>query len=192
VNAEPIDPAATTTQLKYIYDSYRTALLNRRYYSAKLARFQKYNSFMEIAIALGATGSGGVAGLAIWGSITGQYAWLLITAVATILGIVKPVLQLGKEIEKYTNLFSGHSSVYFDLKYLVEDIEVSRSIPPKTAEQYETIRKRIAELGGLHDPKPDEKLIQNLQAHINREIPPEKLWVPTPAPLQPPSQIQNP
>jgi hypothetical protein len=178
MNEDPLPPQSTKSQLRYIYDSYRTALLNRKYYGYRLTRYQSFNSAMDIAIAVGATGSGGIAGLAIWGTITGQYAWLWISGVATIVGVVKPILQLGIKIENYTKLFTGHGSVYLELKAVVEDIEVSRSIPPKIVEQYENIRKRIAELGGLDDPKPDKKLIKELQSQVNDEIPPDILWSP--------------
>jgi hypothetical protein len=176
---EPVEGVETAkTQLRYIYNSYRTALLNRKYYGERLSVYQKYNTATEILIAVGAAGSGGVAGLAIWGSITGQYAWLLISGVATVLGVIKPVLQFGRHIENYTKLYAGHSNVYLDLKSMVEDIEVSKSLPPKLADKYESIRNRIVELGGLDDPMPNKKLILKLQRQVNEEIPAESLWVP--------------
>jgi hypothetical protein len=61
---------------------------------------------------------------------------------------------------------------------MAEDIEVSRSVPPKLAEKYESIKTRISELGGLDDPRPDKKLIIRLQTQVNEEIPLETLWFP--------------
>jgi hypothetical protein len=151
MNEEPLPPQSTKPQLRYIYDSYRTALLNRKYYGYRLTRYQSFNSAMDIAIAIGATGSGGVAGLAVWGTITGQYAWLWISGVATIVGVIKPILQLGVKIENYTKLFTGHGSIYLELKAV----------------------------GGLDDPKPDKKLIKQLQSQVNDEIPPDTLWTPS-------------
>ncbi len=178
MNEPALGVESIRTQLRYIYNSYRTALLNRKYYGSRLVLFQRYNSIMEIAIAVGAAGSGGVAGLAIWGTITGQYAWLWISGIATVLGVVKPILQIGAKIENYTKLYSGYSNVYLELKSVVEDIEVSRSIPPKLTERYDSIRKRITDLGGLDDPRPNNGLIKKLQTQVNQEIPPESLWVP--------------
>ena len=172
------DVERVRTQLKYIYNSYRTALLNRKYYGERLNFFQKANFWMEILIAVGAAGSSGIAGLAIWGTITGQYAWLGVSATATVLGVLKPIFQLGRHIEKCTNAHAGHTNVYFDLRAIVEDIEVSKALPPKLVEKYQSIRKRIINLGGLDDPKPRKNLIRKLQAEVNSEIPPESLWVP--------------
>jgi len=166
------------TQLRFIYNSYRTALLNRKYYGEKLARYQTYNSYMEIAIAIGATGSGGVAGFAIWGTITGKWAWIGISSVATVLSILKPILQTGKAIEKYTKLYVGHTNIFLDLKGIVEEIEVSKTMSKKIEDKYNSIRHFIKELGGLDDPKPDLVLIRKLQVLVNAEIAPESLWVP--------------
>ncbi len=170
--------ASERVQLRYIYYNYRTALLNKLYYGHRLISYQRINSAMEIAIAIGATGSGGVAGLAIWGSITGQYAWLIISGIATVLGVIKPILQIGRHIENYTKLYAGQTNIYLDLRSIVEDIDVSKAIPQKLANKYEAIRNRIAELGGLDDPKKDQGLIDKLVKQVNEEIPPESLWLP--------------
>jgi hypothetical protein len=167
-----------TTQLRFIYNNYRTTLLNRKYYGARLNTYQKFNTIFELLIAIGAAGSGGVAGLAIWGSISGQYAWLGISGIATILGVIKPVLQLGQKIENYTKLYTGHSRIYLELKSMVEDIEILRTIPSNIKERYESIRKEIVELGGIDDLSPDKTFIKKLQADVNEEIPPDSLWYP--------------
>jgi hypothetical protein len=173
---DDLDPLRV--QLRYIYNAYRTGLLNKKYYGEKLVNCQRYNLYMELAIALGATGSGGVAGLAIWGTITGKFAWLVISGVATVLSVIKPVMQLGKEIEKYTKLYSGHTTIYLELKSIVEDIERSKSVTTKIEDRYETIRTQAKELGGLDDPRQNEGLVRKLQGEVNLEIPQERLWVP--------------
>jgi hypothetical protein len=169
---------STRALLDIIYNSYRQQLLNSMYYTARLATYRKYNLWMELAIAVGATGSGGIATLAIWGSITGQYAWLTISGVAALLGVIKPVLQLSKEIEKFTGLSTGHSSVYYDLKHLAEDIAISRSIPQGIVEKFSSIRERVANLGFHPAAHSHTALIQKLQAQVNDAIPLEKLWYP--------------
>lgn len=162
-----------------IYNTYRTALLNRKYYSIKLQRYQRYNSLMEVAIAIGATGNGIVASLAIWKSIVGQYLWLIIVAVATILSVIKPIIKVSRRVEVYANLYSGHTSIYCDLKHIVEDIAVSKSIPRQIHEKYKVIRQKAAELELVsEDSGNDRELIRKLQAEVNQEIPPQNLWIP--------------
>jgi len=59
------------------------------------------------------------------------------TGGATILGVLKPLLQLGKQIEKYTKLYTGYTGVYLDLKYIVEDIEKSKTVTRKVEDRCE-------------------------------------------------------
>ncbi len=169
---------ALRVQLKYIYNSYRTSLLNKKYYGEKLSTQMRNNFWMEIAIAIGATGSSGIAGLAIWGTITGKWTWLGISSLAAVLSVIKPVLQLGRVIERYTKLYVGHTNIFLELKSIIEEIEVNRSIPKKIEQKYTEIRHLIKELGGLDDPKPDVVLIKKLQESVNQEILPESLWYP--------------
>src|SRR4051812_14402793 len=110
------------SSLTHIYDAYRTALLNRKYYGHRLEWTRRFSFWSEILIAIGATSSGGVAGLAIWGSITGQYVWLWISGIATIISVIKPAFQFGKSIENYTKLYAGHTNIYLSLREVVEDI----------------------------------------------------------------------
>jgi len=129
-------------QLRYIYNSYRTALLNQKYYGHRLL-------------------------------------WLAISGLATVLGVVKPILNLSGKIETYSKLYAGYSGIRLDLKGIVEDIEVSRSIPSSVLQRYGDIRKKTSDLGGLDDPRPDRGKIKQLQVEVNEEIPPESLWFPS-------------
>src|SRR4051794_17444077 len=109
-----IDPRLESrrSELSHIYDAYRTALLNRKYYGLRLSSVRKLNFWSEVLIAIGATSSGGVAGLAVWGTITGQYVWLWISGIATVISVVKPACQFGKSIENYTKLYAGYTNIY--------------------------------------------------------------------------------
>jgi hypothetical protein len=172
------DVESRRVQLRQIYDTYRTALLNRKYYAYELSKQQNRNTCFEIIVAVGATGSGGIAGLAVWKLTPGFYVWIFISGTAAVLSVTKPILQLGKRIEEYTKLYTGYTSVYLELKTIVEDIEVLRYIPPKVEDKYLSIRVLMKELGVLNKPKQDDKLILRFQSQVNKEIPPENLWMP--------------
>jgi hypothetical protein len=169
--------AVNRDELQYIYDAYRDAALNRTYYGARLAGYRQLNFWIEIAIAVGAAGSsGGIAGLAVWGTLPGNYAWLAISGLATVLAVLKPVLQLANRIENYTKLYAGYTNIFLELKDIVEDIGVAHAISEKTRERYVSSRQLLRELAPLVDPNRSERLVRKLQNEINREIPPENLW----------------
>jgi hypothetical protein len=129
-------------------------------------------------IAIGAAGSGGVAGLAIWGTITGQYVWLWVSGAATIVSVIKPACQFSKSIENYTKLYAGHTNIYLTLREVVEEVNTRKTLSQETQRKYLSSRQLNKELGGLDDPKPRLRLIRKLQILVNQEIPSENLWVP--------------
>jgi hypothetical protein len=163
--------------LDYIYDSYRSALLNRYYYGQKLKRYRFWNGVLDVLVAVGAAGSG-ITGLAVFTSDVGRQVlpWLL--AASTVLGVAKPILNLGKAIETYAHLFTGHSGIFFDLRALVEDIAIRSQLPDDLLDRYSAVRRRAAELGGLHNGAEDRTLVRKLTDRVNAEIPPSKLWYP--------------
>ena len=166
-------------QLQYIYDAYRDAALNRLYYGVKLARYRRFNFWIEIAIAIGAAGSsGGIAGLAVWGTLPGNYAWLAISGIATVLAVLKPVIQLANRIENYTKLYAGYTNIFLELEEIVEEIGVAHAITEKTRDRYVRSRQLLRELAPLAEPSRSKQLIAKLQEQVNRDIPPESLWTP--------------
>jgi hypothetical protein len=165
-------------RLQQIYDTYRSSALNRTYYGIKLTRYRQYNFGTEIAIAIGAPSSSGVAGLAVWGTLPGSYAWLVVSGIATVLAVVKPVLQFAGRIENYTKLYASYTGIFLELKDIVEEIAAKRDISGKTDERYRASRQLLRELAPFVDPSPSKPLIRKLQEQINREIPAESLWMP--------------
>jgi len=170
--------AVNRRQLEYIYDAYRTSALSRTYYGIKLARYRRCNFWIEIAIAIGATGSGGIAGLAVWGTLPGNYVWLVVSGISTALAVVKPILQLAARIENYTKLYAGYTSIYLELKDIAEEISIYHMISEKTEERYRGSRQLLRELAPLVDPNPSKPLIRKLQEQINGQIPADGLWMP--------------
>jgi len=185
-------------RLDYIYNAYRTALLNRKYSSRMLSRYKRLNKGAEILIAIGSgSGSAGIASLAIFGTLPGKYLWLLVSAAATLLGVIKPVLKIGDEIENYTKLFAGHSNLYFELNDIVEEIRVSRSFTAELQKRYLSSKKLVRDLGTKEDFSRNDNLTRKLQREVNAEIPPNMLWVqpvhpapsPSGAPRPPPKRV---
>lgn len=147
-------------QLQYIYDAYRIAALNKKYYGRRLASYRRLNFWIEIAIAIGTTGSGGIAGLAIWGTLPGSYMWLVLSGIAAVLAVVKPVLQLADRIENYTKLYAGYVGAFVELQDICEEISVAHAITDGLKERYGRSRKILRELAPLAEPDPDTRLVK--------------------------------
>lgn len=162
--------------LNELYDQYRTAMLNRIYYGTRLANFKRWNLAHEIAIAIGT--SSALAAWAIWKTDTGGKVWAIITGLATILAILKPILQLSKQIERYSKLFAGHGDVLFDLEALIRKVRSTKEVTKEMENNFNQALSRIKTLAPQDYPKPSRELLNRCYAEVNKQVPANSLWIP--------------
>src|ERR1700683_3180401 len=118
-----VDPAAAVPVLKAIHDEFRSAALNAKYFGYRLDRYQLGNKVLEIVIALGATTGTGIAGFAIWKNGAGTTAWGIISGASIILAAVKPIIDLPKQIERYSKLASSYATIFKTYRGMEQDFE---------------------------------------------------------------------
>ena len=170
---------STTALLDEIYDMYRMAALNKNYYGEMLARYQLRNTWLEIAIAIGTTSSGVSGGLALLNkSEYGNLVWGVVTAISSLLAIAKPILQLNKQVERYSKLFAGHLENFMNLQLLVTKIRRNRKLTSDMVERFEQAEQRFVELSRDDDPKTIRKLHEKCEADVLQAIPDAVLWYP--------------
>jgi hypothetical protein len=170
------DPGILRSNLEVIYDLYRKALFNRKYYGDRLSAIQKHNTVIEIVIALGT--AAGVGGLVFWEGATGQIAWGTIAGLAVMLNVIRPVIQWPKKIELYSKLFASYSAMYGELGSVVSEIRTTRKLSPENLKTYSDAQLHAAWLSVDDDPRPSSKLLERYYKDVNDEIPFGDLWVP--------------
>jgi hypothetical protein len=163
--------------LRDIYDEYRNALMRSKYYAYRLKTYKTYNKLLEIVLAVGT--SGVVGALAIWQTGYGKDAWAVVAGLSAILVIIKPIINLQDKIEKYSTLHAVHESIFEDIKRLVIDINTTRSLSAEIERLFVFIRTRYGALGLVSDEIPKKRLVRKCYNEVNREIPPESLWMPS-------------
>ena len=171
--------------LHEIYDLYRDAALNSKYYGRILARFQRRNKWLEIGIAIGAGGSS-IAGFAFWDQTPwGKWAWLAITTGSSFLAFLKPFFNFNIRAERYSRVFTSYLDVYLSLKAMVSRIKRDCDLRQLTEfiQEFDAIERRFYKASRDDDSKIDRKLQKKIEKEVRKEIPYESLWFPN-APLQ--------
>lgn len=169
--------AALYDCVKSINDTFRTALMNRKYYGHRLTTKRSCCVILDIIIAVGT--SSAVGAWFIWRETpAGKNAWAIIAGLAALLAVIKPFLNLPKQIEKYSKLFIGHGDVYYDLKAITTELARVRDYRSKVQEAQGRVLDRIKQLAPEDDPKINENLRRRFFEEVNREIPVESLWWP--------------
>jgi hypothetical protein len=151
-------------------------LLNRKYYACRLTTYRRWNLAFEIALAVGTSGT--IGAWAIWKNGDGQYVWTFIAGAAAILALLKPILTLPKQIERYTRLFSGYSDLFYDLEQLSSEARITKSLSKEMIKSYGRSLDRYRKLAGDDDAQPDEPLRRKCYEEVLKEIPTAGLWVP--------------
>lgn len=180
----PSDEEKFCAQLEEVYDNYRTSLMNAKYYASRLTSFRIYNRIYEIILALGM--SSAIAGWSFFQEWTfGKKAWAIFSGLVTVLAVLKPILQLPSQIERYSKLHIGYTNLYYDSVNLVsrineskKEISESKSIPPEILQTREATQKRFKDLALQDDIKISKPLLRKCYDEVNAEIPVKYLWYP--------------
>lgn len=172
--SSPID--ANLHRLKNIYDNYREVRLSRDYYACRLVYYKRYNRLYEIVLALGASGSV-AAGWYIWKTSYGQAVWGGFSGAAAILAILKPILKISEEVERYSKIHIAYADLTYDYKKLVDNIKVKGGIPEELVADVTSAEKRLKELSLADDPNPSEKLRRECQDKIKKVVPNFNDWL---------------
>lgn len=163
--------------VRNVHNTYRTALMNRKYYGYRLASVRTWNFWLEIGILVGTSTTAGAWG--IWKAPPGANVWAVVAALATLAVIVKPILNLSKSVERYTKLFVGHGDAYYDLQMMVADLAGTKAYTNGTDKAFKGVLKRMQVLASEDDPKIDQKLRRKCFKEVKEEVAMNSLWWPT-------------
>jgi len=161
-----------------VYDLYRTARLNVKYYTCKLSRVESTSFYMETILLITAPSSA-IAGLWFWETPVGQNIWQYLGVASAIIAVLKPSLSLTKKIKKYEEVLSGYKALEHDLHEIKELIAQKLKYD---REMQNDFKKALKRKGVLVNKEPgekiDKKLIACCQKEVDSELPAEKFYVP--------------
>jgi hypothetical protein len=179
----PTDPKLLPDVLVSLYGHLRTVRMNQKYNEMMLHRYGSWNSAIEIMIAV--CSSSAIGTWAIWKSEVGTPAWAVLSGIAAVLAIAKPLLGLPDKIQRYSKLSTGMGDLFFDLSLLAESVRIQKEFTPEMARTMSHTLERIKQLSGLEEAYTDRILMKKCFEDVNIEIPVESLWMPPSPPASP-------
>jgi hypothetical protein len=157
-------------------DLLRVARMSELYYECRLTRANRFHLFFEIAIALGTTGA--VATWALWKTDVGGVAWGVITGMATLLAVIKPILAPAKTIELCTRQHQGWLALFFGLDKFLLNVRQEGEVSSEARKRFDTLYDRSVQLHLEDEKHPSTRLLAKMQEAVNVAHPPETLWMP--------------
>lgn len=163
-------------RLWFLYNSYRDAAMNRKYYGIRLGRTRRLAMALDVLVAVGTSSS--VGGWVIWKDSAGAATWAVLSGIAAVIAVVKPLLKLTDKVERYSKLFVGHGEALYDLKAAVGAVAAAGDYPESLSRKVDGTIERFKRLAEHDDPQPHKRLLRLAYEEVKREIPVESLWIP--------------
>ena len=162
-----------------VYDEFRTARLNVRYYETRLKRHKALNTWMDILIAISA--SSNVAGL-LWlqDYFIGMWTFQILAAITAILAVVKPFLKLPDKIRLITQVLTGYKILDNDLQMLSIFIRQNQQYDDDLKQKFsEALQRRTSLAQKEGSLGLNKKLRRQCQEDVKKELPADHFFVPT-------------
>lgn len=161
-----------------VYDALRSAKLNCRYVSCRLQRAERWNTSLEILLAVSAPASA-VAGLWFWDEPGGAVAWRVLASIAAVVAVVKPFLKLNEKIKQMEVSLAGYTMLTHDLEEIRQAIFQEKRYG---THHLALLKKAIQREGALKitrfEAREDEKVIAKCQQEVNKELPVQSFFIP--------------
>jgi hypothetical protein len=155
-------------ELQEFYDDFRTACMAKKYYCHKLLITQRIALGLEVALAIGASGSfASLKPLADYEFF--KIALPYFAAATAILAIIKPFLGLQESIERYSKLVGGYSELVQSATRLVREIKRDHALTEASRSTVKNVQENIDALVKLDDLKPRRRLLAKFQAEVIQE-----------------------
>ena len=160
-----------------IWDSARTARLSELYYGEQVDALGRSNFLAELLVLIAASGSG-IAGWAVWQGQIGGTAWAMISGLAALLAVAKPLLAFDRKIRDGARQQQLYRTILGGLENLAFDIEQAGGITPEHRRRFQRAHEQLRQAETNDVAAPRLKTRERLMLMVNREMPPESLWMP--------------
>jgi hypothetical protein len=160
-----------------VYDQYRTARLNVKYYQVQLNSLKGWNSTIEIILAISASSS--IAGLWFWEGFYGGYLWKIIGSIAAVLAVLKPILKLPDKISRKEEILIGYKALHHDLETISILVRQNQIYDGDLKKQFlDALDRKGALIQKDNDTKLNKKLRDKLQVEVKNELPTNHFYIP--------------
>jgi len=160
-----------------INDLYRTSAANRCYYAKILRRYRRWATASDAVVAIGS--STAIAAWTFLNNNTGQIVWQGIGGMAAVVGVLRPILKVSEEAQRYGELVTGYTAVVLELESIAHRIRTERRVTPEAWSQFKSADDRMRKIRIQEDPVKNQRLFTLCTDEVKRDIPMEVLWWPT-------------
>ena len=161
-----------------IYDLWRTAKLNIKYFTALSNKFQRCSIFFDVIIAI-TTPSGAVAALWFWDNSIGSYVWKILFCLASVCVVIKPIMNCNKKVQKAEKIVTAYKLLYHDIDLIIIKIKNNKGIVEQLmSEFYEALARKRLLIKNSSEFSDNKRLIRKYTNEVNEELSSYEFYIP--------------
>lgn len=164
----------TYDELTRLFDLYRLAELNRRYYGLRGAFFERLQSgFLVAAAVLSAFALGLL--LATPGETT-NYIAAALAGFSAVLTTVTQYFKWDEQARRFYFLHHSYGHLFSQSEALMTDIRRTGEVTERQIGASNFLHDSFGRIEVLDEPEPNRKLIDKLEAEVNTAFPNDYIW----------------
>lgn len=166
------DYTPAQAQMVDLYQIYRLAMINQRYYGCRAVEVGRWYSRLQIGSTVSST-------MTIVGLLANfPFPALLVTAVASLAGAVALILELSGKKERFEKLSFAYAELSAQTDHLKRNIETERVVTEREIGRIEAMREVWSRLAALDEQKPNQRLVDLITEDVKKAFPVESFWLP--------------
>ena len=168
----PVDK--TYEELTRLFNLYRLAELNRRYYGIRGEHFQRLqNGTLVFAAVLSAIALGLLLGVD-YASVRFWAAGL--AGISAVVTTAAQYLKWDEEARRFYFLHHSYGNLFTQIEMLIAEIRRSNEVTSEQIGASKSLHDGYGRIEVLDELDPDKKLISNIEADVNKAFPDDYIW----------------
>lgn len=166
-----MDSEVQYQKLVRLYRNLRTARMNVLYHERLLVRARRLEVASDLIVGIASLG-------AVSALLAGEPSWAWVSAIAAVIGFARLPLRLSDRQAFLTSQYEAYLREFGELREVAELARERQALTTELDSRLDASAHRLAEIESHDAPGCRQRLLEECYERVNREMPPETLWVP--------------
>jgi len=164
----------TDAELNRLFNLYRLANLNVRYYGCRAEMYEGLQRWTQVAIAL--LSAAALAILLASNTANTRLIGAILAGIAAVVSALVPFLGWAEKGRELRNLNFSYGQVFSQIEFVIAEIRRSGELTDEHVGLARMVHEAYMRLDAVDELEPDEKLIQQLEEKVRQAFPSDYIW----------------
>jgi hypothetical protein len=166
--------ARTDAELNRLFNLYRLANLNTRYYGCRAEIFERRLKWVQVVIALL---SAAALSILLASDTSGtRLAGAVMAGIAAVVSSIVPFLGWADKAREMRNLNFAYGQIFSQVEFVITDIRRAGEMTDEQLGLARMVHEAYMRIDAIDELEPDRELIEKLDAHVREAFPNDYMW----------------